>query len=145
MNKTEIVKQTFNFDNPDATAANMADGFMATNEVGEQPMDKAGWLGMGAMWKATFPDIKYILDDIREEGDDVMMTGRITGTFTNDLDMSGMGMGVIPATGKLVEFPTSNLRISFEGDKVLKAHTTDTDPEVAGMAGFMKALGVKPE
>ena len=68
-------------------------------------------------------------------------TGRITGTFTNDFDLTQMGMGVVPASGKMVEFPASTNQISFNGDKVSRFHNTETGPD-AGLPGMLKALGM---
>ncbi|NIO13348.1 MAG: hypothetical protein GTO31_05630, partial [Xanthomonadales bacterium] len=86
-------------------------------------------------------DIEYVIEDIREEGEGVRVVGRFAGTFTNDLDLSIMNLGVIPATGAPVDFPTSTSQVSFEGGKISRSHDTDTGPD-AGVAGFLKALGV---
>lgn len=141
MNKIEIVKQAINFDNPEG-AEHLADNFQGTDSVDGPPLDKASWVGMGDIMRGSFPDINYVIENIHEHGEDVMVAGRFSGTFTNDFDGSAMGLGVIPATGKSVEFPTSNQVISFEGDKISRNHNTDTGPD-AGLAGFLKALGAE--
>jgi hypothetical protein len=71
-----------------------------------------------------------------------MLTSHWEGTFVNDFDLSAMGLGVAPATGKAVVFPTSTIRISFDGDKISRIHDPATDPD-AGPAGFFKALGME--
>ena len=53
-----------------------------------------------------------------------------------------LGMGIIPASGAMVKFPSSASKISFDGDKISRTHNTDTGPE-AGLPGMLKALGVK--
>jgi hypothetical protein len=53
-----------------------------------------------------------------------------------------MGLGVVPATKKAVVFPTSTVRIGFDGDKIGRVHDPATKPD-AGPAGFVKALGVQ--
>ena len=142
MNKIDLVKATYSFDNFEESNKNLSDDFQSTDAVGGPPFDKVGWIGMGQMFKNTFPDIKVIIEDIHEEGDSVMVTSRFTGTFTNDFDLSAMGMGVIPASGAMVEFPSSSSKISFDGDKISRIHDTDTGPE-AGFPGLLQALGVK--
>ena len=142
MNKIDLVKATYSFDDFEGSAKNLSDDFQSTDSVGGPPFDKAGWIGMGQIFKNTFPDIKVVIEDIHEEGDSVMVTSYFTGTFTNDFDLSAMGMGVIPASGEMVTFPSHTSKISFDGDKISRTHDTDTGPE-AGFPGLLTALGVK--
>lgn len=139
MNRIDIVKAAFDFDNPDSSS-HLSDDFQYTTAVGDPPMDKSMWVGMGPMMRAAIPDISFVIQDIREQGNGVTVTGRFSGTFVNDLDMSAMGMGVIAATGAAVDFPASTSQVSFDGDKISKAHNLDTGPN-AGMQGLLKALG----
>ena len=143
MNKIDLVKKIYNFDNLDQRGQYLSDDFQGTDSVGGPAFDKAGWNGMGQMFKGSLPDIKVVIDDIREDGDHVQVKSHFTGTFTNDFDLSAMGMGVIPASGEFVEFPPSNTQVSFNGDKVSKFHSTDTGPD-AGLPGLMKTLGAQP-
>ena len=142
MNKIEIARSAFTWDNPDKIS-HFSDDFQSTDALGSPPMDKSTWFAMGPLMESAIPDITYLIEDIRKEGDGVAITGRFSGTFTNDFDLSVMGMGVIPATGAAVDFPSSTLQLSFDGDKISRVH----DPSIgqdAGMAGWLKALGVEP-
>jgi predicted ester cyclase len=141
MNKLELVKSSLNFDNPDRNSK-ISDDFQWTDAIGSPPMDKNAWLGMGQLMEAAFPDLTYVIKDIRDEGDYVAVTGHFSGTFSNDFDLSAIGMTVVPATGAAVDFPTSTIQVSVNGDKISKIHDPGTGPD-AGMAGFLKALGVK--
>jgi predicted ester cyclase len=141
MNKIDIVKAAMDMNNT-PYGAYLTDDFQWSDSVGGQPMDKAGFLGMGPMMKAAMPDANFVIEDVKEEGDDVLVTSYLSGTFTNDLDLSAMGLGVIHATGAKLKFPTLTDRMSFSGDKISKIHQLDTGPD-AGMAGLMKTLGVK--
>ncbi len=141
MNKIDIAKETYSFADLEKSNTHLSDNFQGTDEVGGPPFDKAGWIGMGQMFKHSFPDIKVVIEDVHEHGDKVMFTSHFTGTFTNDFDLSAMGMGVIPASGEKVTFPSSTSEISFDGDKVTGTHNLDTGPE-AGFPGLLKALGV---
>jgi predicted ester cyclase len=139
MNKIEIARSAFTYDNPDKTS-HLSDDFQSTDALGSPPMDRSSWIAMGQPMESAFPDINYIIEDIREEGDGVAITGRFSGTFTSDFDLSVMGMGVIPATGAAVDFPSSTLQLSFDGDKISRVHNPSTEPD-AGIAGWLKALG----
>jgi hypothetical protein len=90
---------------------------------------------------SAFPDVSTVIEDIREEGDG-LVSSHLGGTFTNDFDLAAMGMGVIPATGAALDFPTTTFPVSFYGDKISKPHDPDTGPD-AGMTGFLKALGAE--
>ncbi len=142
MNKIDTAKTIFSFDDVEQNSKYLSDDFQGTDSVGGPAFDKAGWMGMGQMFKHSLPDIKVLIDDIHEESDSVVVTSRITGTFTNDFDLTQMGMGVVPASGEMVEFPASTTQISFNGDKVSRFHNTETGPD-AGLPGMLKALGVK--
>jgi predicted ester cyclase len=139
MNKTDIARSAFTWDNPDKES-HLSDDFQSTDALGSPPMDKSSWLAMGSLMESAIPDISFVIKDIREEDDGVAITGRFAGTFTNDFDLSAMGMGVIHATGKAVDFQDSTLQLSFDGDKISRVHDPSTGPD-AGMPGFLKALG----
>jgi hypothetical protein len=142
MNKVDIMKVVFSFDNFDESQKYLSEDFQGTDSVGGPTFDKAGWVGMGQMFKGSIPDIKVVIDDVQEQGDMLTVKSHFTGTFTNDFDLFAMGMGVIPASGEFVEFPPSTAEISFDGNKVTRFHNTETGPD-AGLPGMMKALGGK--
>ncbi len=139
MNREDLVRTAMNLDNPDQHSY-YSDDFQWTDSLGSPPMDKRAWFGMSDLMRSAFPDLSYDIESVREEGDRVAVTGRFAGTFSNDLDLSPVGMGTIPATGARVKFPSSTALVSFEGDKVSKIHAAGTGPD-AGMPGFLKALG----
>jgi len=141
MNKIELVKAAFDLDNPDRQAY-WSEDFQRTDEMGNPPMTWEMWQAMDGLMRSAFPDLGLAIEDIRENGDGVVVTSRFSGTFTNDLDLSAMGMGVVPATGKAVKFPTGTDLVRFENGKICEMHNLDTRPD-AGMAGFFKVLGVK--
>lgn len=139
MNRIDIAKSAFTYDNPDKNSY-LSDDFQSTDALGTPPMDKSSWIAMGQLMESAFPDVSYVVEDVREEGDGVAVTGHFSGTFTNDFDLSAMGVGVIPATGKALDFLDSTVLVSFDGDKISNVHSPDTGPD-AGMPGFLKALG----
>jgi len=141
MNKIDLVKETYSFEDLEQSNSHLSDDFQGTDAVGGPPFDKAGWVGMGQIFTHSFPDIKVVIEDIHEHGDKVMITSHYTGTFTNDFDLSAMGMGVVLASGEIVTFPSSTSEISFDGDKVSRTHDIETGPD-AGFPGLLKALGM---
>jgi predicted ester cyclase len=142
MNKIDLVRAVIiGIDSSDSDPSPFyADDFQATDSVGGQPMDKRAWLAMTPLMRASFPDIEYVIDDIHEEDNKVRVTGHFVGTFTNDLDLSALGVGVIPANGKKIKWPTSSGLITVKGDKITRWHDTDTGPD-AGFSGFLKVIG----
>jgi predicted ester cyclase len=140
MNRVDLVRSAFNLDNPNSLSY-IADDFQWSDSLGSPPMNKAEWTKMSETMRAAFPDLGHVIEDIRQEGDQVLVTSRFTGTFTNDFDLTAIGAGKLPATGKSVDFPSSTARVSFGGDKITKIHDLSTGPD-AGMQGFIKALGV---
>lgn len=141
MNKIELVKSAFDLDNSDRHAY-YSDDFRWTDEMGSPPRDKSLFFSMQEPIMLAFPDLSLVIEDIREEGEGVVATSRFHGTFTNDLDLTSLGLGVIPATGKAVDFPSQRDRVSFENNKISEIHNLETGPD-AGMRGFQKALGLK--
>ncbi len=139
MNRTELVKSANDWRAPDRDSL-YTDDFHFTDALGSPPMDKSAFLAMGQLMESALPDISTVIEDIREEGDDVAITSHWSGTFTNDFDLSALGMDVISATGRAVVFPTSTVRMGFDDGKISKVHETSTGPD-AGMPGFLKALG----
>lgn len=139
MNKMETIKAAFNMGDPEEQKKYYSDDYQFTDSVGSPPMDLTMWFGMGELMKAAMPDADYIIEDIREDGDDVLVTGHFTGTFENDFDLTALNMGVIPATGKAITFPSSTSRVSFRGDKVSRQQDLSTGPN-AGTAGFVATL-----
>jgi predicted ester cyclase len=141
MNKIEIVKKAFSFDTPlEERKAYLSDDFQYVDSVGSPPQDKEAWFGMGQLMEPSIPDLAFNIDEIHQEGEDVVFSGHFTGTFKHDLDLSAMNMGVIPATGKVLKIPGGTSRISFTGDKISRNHNLDTGPN-AGLAGFLAAFG----
>ena len=140
MNKIEFVRLVNDWTKP-RQKDYYTDDFQLTNTQGAPPADRDGVLAMGQLMQSAMPDIRTVIEEIREDGDDVVLTSHWEGTFVNDFDLTALGMGVIPATGKAVVFPTSTIQISFDDGKICRIHDPATDPD-AGQSGFFKALGV---
>jgi hypothetical protein len=140
MNKIDIVRKAIGFETPvTEQKALFDDEYQFTDSIGGPAMDKAAWFAMGDLYRAAMSNPGYAIDEIHQEGEDVILTGRFTGTFVHDFDLSAMHMGVIKATGKPVKFSPSTSRISFKGDKIVHNHELGTGPN-AGLPGFLAAI-----
>lgn len=131
---------------PEAEAAwesferQVSDDFQFLNKDGDVIMDKARYLGFMRLLSASFKDMKYVYSGFTEEGDYVTVRAHWEGTFTGDFDLSAMGMGVIPATGKKIIWPEESSKWKLEGDKVISIQNLTS----RGIGEFVAPLGVKP-
>jgi hypothetical protein len=141
MNKRELVIKAFGFADFEAVKSLFSDDFQFTDGSGGPALDKAAWFGMGATLIAAFPDMEEIFDEVKEDGEQLIVRDHWVGTFTNPLDLSAAGAGVIPPSGKKVVFPDSTVRVSFKGDQISSVDIINPGPD-SGLAGIFKALGV---
>lgn len=121
MTKIDIVRKAFSFDTPDEIKRDyIAEDYLATDTSGGPSADRNTWIAMSDIFKASFPDIGFEFDEIHQEGEDVIVSGYFTGTFTKDLDLSALNQGVIKATGKKFKINPGKSRVSFKGDKIYR-------------------------
>jgi predicted ester cyclase len=104
--------------NEEAGMNSYSDDFQYLDIDGNVVTDKAGYIGMGQMMFGSFDDFHWVLKELREEGGGVIMTGHFEGTHTGDLDLSAMGAGVFPASGKKVVWPEASVKFEVSGDKI---------------------------
>ena len=107
-----------------------------------EPVDAHTWLGLVKALNAGMPDLEFHTHTMGVEGNVVMKGAQITGTHTADLDLTPMGFGVIPASGKSVELPHEAGRITVEGDKI-KSYVIDV-VEGDGLMGILAQIGFQP-
>lgn len=133
----DIVKAWVAGNSIEATAKYLADDFQWSDQSGDTVMDKAAYLGMGTLMYASFDELKYVATNVRQEGDIVYLTGHFEGKHVNDFDLSAMGMGVIPASGKWIVWPDSTDRVVVEGDQIVSMTNVSDD---GGMEAFLAPL-----
>ena len=68
------------------------------------------------------------------------MTSHFQGKHTTDLDLSAMGMGVIPASGKEIVWPNESTKVMVKGDQIVREEAYG---EGGGMEAFLAPLGVE--
>ena len=101
--------------------------------------EKAAFIGMTRLLLMAFEDFKGVVHDIWEENGNVIMTFHWEGTHTDDFDLSAMGLGVIPASGKRIVTPESKSRFIVEGNQIV-----GTQPISGGFESLLMVLGVTP-
>jgi predicted ester cyclase len=131
----------FNAGDWDTVASYLSDDFQFSGPVPE-PVGAAEWLGISTVFQVAFPDINYNLRVVSVEGNVVKTTSQIKGTHTGDLDLSMLGMGVIPPTGKSFSLPAESGEATVEGGEVTSIHIHSG--EGSGIMGILGQLGLKP-
>lgn len=127
--------------NVEASMATYSDDFANLDEDGKVLMDKEAYIGMGRLMFSAFDDFRWVLGDLREDDDGVIMSGHFEGTHTGDLDLSAMGIGVIPASGKKIVWPEATIKWRVRGDKIISLQPYGG---ASGLEGFLAPLGVNP-
>lgn len=125
----------------DALASILADNFQLSGPVPE-PVGAEEFLGLIRVMAAAFSELNFNTTITSVEGNAAKTTNQVTGTHSADLDLSMMGMGVIPATGKSFSLPIENGEVIVEGDKIASIYVTP-DPN-AGLMGILAQLGIEP-
>ncbi len=130
--------------NPPLTAVEAAEKFISDDyqgldQDGNVISDKAAMVGMNHLLFNAFKDFKGVVHDISEEDGSVILTFHFEGTHTGDFDLSAMGMGVIPATGKRVVTPESKSRFMVEGDQIVSSQ-----PISGGFELLLAGIGAMP-
>jgi hypothetical protein len=131
----------FNAGDLDTVASYLSDDFQFSGPVPE-PVGAAEWLGISRVFQVAFPDINYNLRIVGVEGNVVKTTTQVSGTHTGDLNLSALGMGVIPPTGKSFSNPEEPGEATVEGGKVTSIHIPSG--EGSGVMGILAQLGIEP-
>ena len=117
----------------------VADDFSMSGPI-PMPVGKREFIGlMMAMLKAM-PDWKFNASDLKENGDQVAVALRITGTHTGELQLPMPGMPAIPATGLKVSLPSEPSTFTVRDGKLTKLEVASI--EGGGVMGILSQLGV---
>jgi predicted ester cyclase len=115
----------------------VADDFTLSG-VTPQPLDKSTFIRLGHALLAAFPDWSFNASDYREEGDNVFLTTRITGTHTGVLAAIPGGPQV-PATGKQVAIPAEQHVYTLRDGKLSSLKVTS--PADGGIPALYAQVG----
>jgi predicted ester cyclase len=140
MNKREIVQtlldsvQKGDFEKAKSL---LTEDFQFSGPIPE-PINRDAWLGMSASLKTAFPDLDYHFKVIGTEGDVVRTTSQLSGTHSGPFDLTGMNMGVIPATNKTFVATREKTKITVKENKI---NSWDVEPtQGAGLIAILKQL-----
>lgn len=106
-----------------------------------EPLNREAWLHMSKSLKKAFPNLDYRFHVEGADGEVVRISAKLKGTHTNDLDVSEMNMGVIPATQKAFINPYEHGKVTVRSGKI----TAWVVEPIAGggLRGILGQLGVK--
>jgi hypothetical protein len=125
-----------------ATAASyLSDNFQFSGPVPE-PISGQEWLGLAAGMKAAFPDLTYNFHVTGVDGNVARTSSQVSGTHTEEWDLSMMGIGVIPPTGKTFSNTQEDGEGVVEGDQIVSIHIYAV--EGSGLMGIFAQLGIQP-
>lgn len=131
----------FNAGDLEKVAGYLAEDFQFSGPT-PQPLGAREWLGMTQALQVAFPDIQYNLRILSVEGNKVTHTTQVSGTHTGELDLTPMGLGVIPATGKTFSNPEERGEAVIEGGKIVSIRVEAA--EGSGLEGILRQIGVQP-
>lgn len=123
---------------PEAVEVYFSDDFKSLDKDGNVAMTKEMLIGMSLTMAAALPDFKAVIEELKEVGEGVLMRFHFEGTHLADFDLTPVGLGVIPPSGKRVVWPTVSTLWIVEGDKIV-----EEKPQTDGMGWFLEPLGVK--
>jgi predicted ester cyclase len=124
----------------EANQAYLSDDFQSLDKDGSVVMNKEAYLGMAHLLLSAFTGMKWVNSGLRQEGDSVIMTGHFEGKHTGDVDLSALGVGVVPASGKMIVWPEASVEYKVEGDKIMSEKAYGG---ASGLAEMLAPFGVK--
>jgi predicted ester cyclase len=145
--KVDLYKEYFDtaWANPpssfvEASKTYLSEDFQSLDKDGNVEQNREAYTSVSRLMATAFTDFKFVYSDIHEEDDSVIVIGQFEGMHTGDLDLSALGLGVIPASGKKIVVPSGN-KFMIENDKIVSRQDYG---DYGGSAAFLAALGVTP-
>ena len=124
----------------DAIANLLSDDFQNLDQDGNVALTKEGFLNLARMMKVSFTHVGFVVSELYEEGDYIIIRGHNEGVHTADLDLSAMGLGILPASGKKIVWPEVSSKLTIVGNKVKRL---EPYAGPAGLKAFLSALGIE--
>src|SRR5215216_564429 len=142
MNKREIVQtlldsvQKGDFEKAKSL---LSDDFQFSGPIPE-PVNREAFLGMSASLRTAFPDLDYHFKVIGADDDVVKTASQLSGTHRGPFDLTGMNMGMIPATDKTFSAKLEKTKITVKENKISSWAVEPT--QGAGLKAILDQLGV---
>lgn len=118
----------------------LSDDFQFSGPMPE-PQTGIAWLAISAILKKAFPDLNYHFNIESVDGDTVNMSAELKGTHKGDLDLSPLGMGVIPPTNKSFATPHEHGKLILKDGKVREWAVEPS--ESTGLKAILSQLGIQ--
>ncbi len=106
----------------------------------EPPLNADQFLGVLQIVHDAFPDNTMRLDLDTLEGNGAVLLFNNSGTHTAVLDLTGLGGGVIPATGKSFKLPEGIFDYTLSEGKITAVHPRPNPG--GGFQGILSQLGL---
>ena len=113
---------------------------MASDGVLPQPVPMMEAMKVMSGLTAAFPDLKFNVQEVTVNGNQVTVKAQWSGTNTGPLSLPMPGVPTIPATGKKVSVKDTYI-VTVQGDKV--SHLQVESPTDGGIPGAIAQMGVK--
>lgn len=126
----------------DTAASYLADDFQFGGTMLPETLGPQEWIGMSHVLRAGVPDLTYNFTVHEADESGARVSSQLAGTHTADLDMTGMGMGVIPATNVSFQCGEEFSTGTIEGGKIKSIHL-EQGPD-RGLFDMFRQLGVEP-
>jgi hypothetical protein len=140
--KKELVGKLFSYiksGKRDEAGALLSENFMFSGPVPE-PVDKKDFLEMHFALLKAIPDWSFNEHDIQEQGNQVKLKVKISGTHTKELNLPSLGIKSA-ATNKRISLPEEKCELTFEGDKISNFSVEKVTG--GGLMGILSQLGIK--
>jgi predicted ester cyclase len=118
-------------------ASYLSDDFTLSGPT-PQPVGKNEFIAIQSAFMTAIPDWSFNLSHLKEQGDKVLATVRVTGTHNRDLAVPGLPP--VPATNKKISLPEEHMEFTFKGDKIASL-SSDNVPG-GGVPGVLQQMGV---
>jgi len=142
--KLEILKAWNTASNADPaspeSASYLEEDFQNTDQDGRILMNKRAYLEMAKTLASAFSGLNFEFTDLQDQGESVLATFRFEGMHTGPLDLTAIGLGVIPASGRKIVSPESTARFSFRGEKIAGIQEIS-----GGIESFVESLAVRTQ
>jgi hypothetical protein len=117
----------------------VADDFSMSGPV-PMPVGKREFIGLMMALVKAMPDWKFNAGEYQENGDQVTVPLRITGTHTGELQLPMPGLPAIQASGTKVSLPSEPSTFTVKNGKLTKLEVASA--EGGGVMGILSQLGV---
>jgi hypothetical protein len=105
-----------------------------------EPINAEKWMEINKNLKKAFPNLDYHFHVDGVDGDVIKISAELKGTQSGVLDLSPLGLGVIPATNKSFATPREHGKVTIKNEKV---STWVVDRiEGGGLMGILTQLGI---